>query len=310
MSQNLISICVPAYKKTDYIKRLLDSVLKQTFKNVEIIISDDTPDDSVKLIVSSYTDLLDIKYFQNKPAFGSPKNWNNALNKVEGDFYMLLHQDDWLHNENALAIYLETFKQQPQADFVFCKNIAIDESGKSFVLQEIPSLLHQLEKKPNHLVRSDVIGPPSNVMLRKKVDTRYDERLIWLVDVDYYARLLKSGFKPYYIPQHLVSIGLHADQTTVYVNDNSSIILKENILFAQKITDEAFNDIYIYDYYWRLLRNHKVKSKIQILESGVSEDLILPVVHHIISMQRKFSTNLLKFGPLSKLLMLISYCTK
>lgn len=310
MSQNLISICVPAYKKPDYIKRLLDSVLKQSFKNVEIIISDDTPDDGVKLIVSAYTGLLNIKYFQNAPSLGSPKNWNNALNKVEGDFYMLLHQDDWLHHEDALAIYLETFMKHPEADFVFCKNTAIDESGKSFVLQEIPSLLHQLEKKPNHLVRSDVIGPPSNVMLRKKVATRYDERLIWLVDVDYYVRLLKSGFKPYYIDQHLVSIGLHADQTTVYVNDNSSIILKENILFAHKITVAAFNDIRIYDYYWRLLRNHKVKNKVQILESGADEDLILPIIDHIISLQRKFSTKLLKFGPLSKLLMLISYCTK
>lgn len=223
---------------------------------------------------------------------------------------MLLHQDDWLHNENALSIYLETFLQNPKADFAFCKNIAIDESGKSFVLQEIPSLLHQLEKKPNHLVRSDIIGPPSNVMLRKKVDIRYDERLIWLVDVDYYVRLLKSGFKPYYIPQHLVSIGLHADQTTVYVNDNLFIILKENILFAHKITASAFNDIFIYDYYWRLLRNHEVKNKIQILESGVGEDLILPVFDHIISLQRKFSAKLLKFGPASKILMLISYCTK
>ncbi len=310
MSRNLISICVPAYKKPDYIKRLLDSVLKQSIKDVEIIISDDTPDDSVKLIVSSYTDLLNIKYFQNKPPLQSPKNWNNALNKAEGDFYMLLHQDDWLHNENALAIYLETFKQHPEVDFAFCKNTAIDESGKSFVLQEIPSLLHQLEKKPNHLVRSDVIGPPSNVMLRKKADTRYDERLIWLVDVDYYVRVLKSGFKPYYIAQHLVNIGLHADQTTVYVNDNSSIILKENILFAQKITAEAFNDIYIYDYYWRLLRNHKVKNKVQILESGVSEDFVLPVIDHIISLQNKVSTKLLKFGPISKILMFFSYCTK
>lgn len=310
MSRNLISICVPAYKKPDYIKRLLDSVLKQSYKDVEIIISDDTPDDSVKLIVSSYTHLLNIKYFENKPALGSPKNWNNALNKAEGDFHMLLHQDDWLNDENALKIYLETFQQHTEIDFVFCKNIAIDESGKSFVLQEIPSLLHQLEKKPNHLVRSDVIGPPSNVVLRKKVDTRYDERLIWLVDVDYYVRVLKSGFKPFYIPKHLVSIGLHADQTTVYVNDNSSIILKENILFAHKITNAAFNDIFIYDYYWRLLRNHKVKNKSQILDSGVSADLILPVIDHIISLQKKIATKFLKVGPISKILMIISYCTK
>ena len=38
-----ISICIPAYKRSDFVKRLLNSIAIQTFKNFEVIVSDDTP---------------------------------------------------------------------------------------------------------------------------------------------------------------------------------------------------------------------------------------------------------------------------
>ncbi len=48
MNEPLISICVPAYKQPGYVARVLESVLQQDYKNVEIIISDDSPDEDTK----------------------------------------------------------------------------------------------------------------------------------------------------------------------------------------------------------------------------------------------------------------------
>jgi glycosyltransferase involved in cell wall biosynthesis len=46
--QSLVSICIPAYKNTRFLKRLLESLLQQTYTHFEVILSDDSPDDTVK----------------------------------------------------------------------------------------------------------------------------------------------------------------------------------------------------------------------------------------------------------------------
>jgi glycosyltransferase involved in cell wall biosynthesis len=290
----------------------LKSVLLQSYKRVELVISDDSPDDSVKIAIEPYITELSIVYIQNRPALKSPANWNNAIAHAKGAFFVLLHQDDWLHDTDALKKYMQAFEANPKAGFVFCKNIAVTEEGKEIVLQHIPSLLNRLTKTPLHLVLAQIIGPPSNTMLRIEVRDKvtYDEDLIWLVDVDYYVRVLQAGYEYVYLDEHLVSIGLHDDQTTVFCRNNGDIILKENILFAYKIGEAAFKDLKIYDYYWRLLRNDKVGSIEMIEATGVVNEKILPLFTHMIQLQNKVPSSLLKFGPASKALMFLNYLTR
>jgi glycosyltransferase involved in cell wall biosynthesis len=310
MNQPLVSICIPAYKKPEYVVRCIESVLKQTYKQVEIIISDDSPNQDIKLAIESYNSSISIKYYHNQPALKSPINWNNALNKAKGSFYMLMHQDDWFETETAIETYLKAFEINPQVDFVFCRNTAIQPDGQVLRLQAIPSLLANMQKHPNHLVRANVIGPPSNTMLRSNVSVRYDEAYIWLVDVDYYVQLLEAGHGYKYLDAHLVSIGLHEDQTTVFCRNNEDVIIKENIWFATKIGNKAFKDILIYDYYWRLLRNYKIRSVIDITITGVEEQSILPVIHHILELQKNIPLSILKMGMISKALMFFNYLLK
>ncbi|HVG11600.1 MAG TPA: glycosyltransferase family 2 protein [Flavisolibacter sp.] len=306
MNQPLISICIPAYRKPEYVARCLESISMQDYKNVEVIISDDSPDEDIKAVMERFTNRLPVQYYHNKPALRSPANWNNALDKGKGDYLLLLHQDDWFHVPTALSQFVSAL-ENPEIDFVFCRNTAIDESGKETVLQALPGLLHTMAQKPNHLLRAQVIGPPSNTMLRRSVTVRYDEQFIWLVDVDYYSRLLKEGYRYHYLDQHLVSIGLHSDQTTEFCRANNDIIIKENILFAAKLKSGDFHDILIFDYYWRLLRNSGIRSIEDLLANRVDAHIVPKVILHMIRSQKKIAPGLLKKGPLSKAAMSLSY---
>ena len=165
-------------------------------------------------------------------------------------------------------------------------------------------------KRPHHILRANVIGPPSNTMLRKDITIRYDESYIWLVDVDYYVQLLTKGYQYTYLEEHLVSIGLHEDQTTVFCRNNEDVIVKENIWFAHKLGTSAFNDILIFDYYWRLLRNYKIRSIADLNAMGVEDNKILWVIRKILVLQMKFPLAVLKFGPISKILMSFAYLTR
>ena len=310
MSEPKISICIPVYQKPEYVIRAIQSIAKQDHKNVEIILSDDSPSSDLKLAIQPYISELDIKYYHNQPALKSPINWNNALDKATGDFYMLLHQDDWLESNKALSIFLKAFSDNPSVGFVFCKNTAIQPDGQIITLQAIPSLLKDMSKRPHHILRANVIGPPSNTMLRKEIAIRYDESYIWLVDVDYYIQLLTKGYQYHYLDQHLVSIGLHEDQTTVFCRNNEDVIVKENIWFAHKLGNAAFNDVLIYDYYWRLLRNYSIRSIADLNAMGVENPKILWVVRKMLNVQMKFPLALLKIGPISKLLMFSCYLAR
>ena len=307
MTDALISICIPAYKKPEYVIRAIQSILKQSYKKVEVIISDDSPNEDIKIAIQPYISDIDIKYYHNQPALKSPMNWNNALNKASGDYVMLLHQDDWLHDEKALEIYLTAFLDHPAVGFIFCKNTAIQPDGVELNLQAIKSLLGNMDQKPHHILRANVIGPPSNVMLKRSIPIRYDENYIWLVDVDYYVQLLEASHSYVYLDQHLVSIGLHEDQTTVFCRNNEDVIVKENIHFAHKLGNSAFTDILIYDYYWRLLRNYNIRSIDTLHAYGVVPEKILPVIHWMLQSQIRFPLGLLKFGPCSKFLMTLNY---
>ncbi len=309
MIDPLISICIPAYSKPDYVVRLLESVIQQTYKRVEVVISDDSPDDSVKIAIEPYKSKLSIVYMQNRPALKSPANWNNAIKHSKGDFFVLLHQDDWLHDFEAFNKYLKAFRENPKAGFIFCKNTAVTEDGKEILLQHIPNLLYRLTKTPLHLLLAQVIGPPSNTLLRAEVKDKvqYDEDYIWLVDVDYYVRVLQAGFDYVYLDEHLVSIGLHEDQTTVFCRNNENIIIKENINFAIKKGTDIFSDLLIYDYYWRFLRNYSIRKMADLVRMGVTEQEVPNVIKRMLDRQLFFTLNTLRIGMISKILMFISY---
>ncbi len=310
MTDRLISICIPAYKKPEYVVRAIQSILKQSYKKVEIVISDDSPNEDIKIAIQPYISQIDIKYYHNRPALKSPKNWNNALDNGKGVYMMLLYEDDWLHDTKVVEIFVASFKSHPEAGFVFCKNTAIQPDGVQLNLQAIKSLLGNMDQKPHHILRANVIGPPSNVMLKRSIPIRYDENYIWLVDVDYYVQLVEAGHRYVYLDQHLVSIGLHEDQTTVFYRNNEDVIVKENIHFAHKLGNAAFSDLLIYDYYWRLLRNYKIRSLQDLYTMGVQPAQLLPVIQHQLNWEKHCPLWLLKFGPFSKLLMGLNYFTR
>jgi glycosyltransferase involved in cell wall biosynthesis len=308
MSTPLVSICIPAYKKPQFVIRCLESIRKQDYKLVEVIISDDSPDEDIKQAIVPFKNDLQILYYHNRPALGSPRNWNAAIDKATGIYVILMHQDDWFHSKDAISIFVKAIESF-DVDFVFCQNTAIDEEGKIIKLQAIPSLLKEMAVKPDHLVRAQVIGPPSNTMFKRDIPIRYDERFIWLVDVDYYSRLLKSGFKYHYIEMHLVSIGLHEDQTTVFCRTHADIIFKENIWFANKIDKKTFSDVLIFDYYWRLLRNYKIRSVEDIKANKVLFDEIPTVILYMLAHQIKYPSFLLRIGLISKVAMTFCFLT-
>jgi len=123
-----VSILIPAYNQPQYLRDALTSIKYQTFKDFEVIITDDSCDNSMESIVDEYPE-LDIKYYKNPVRLGSPRNWNEAIGKSSGEYIKFLHHDDWFTNTDGLQLFVQALDDNPQADFAFSCSNACNPSG-------------------------------------------------------------------------------------------------------------------------------------------------------------------------------------
>jgi glycosyltransferase involved in cell wall biosynthesis len=94
--ENLLTIALPVYKRTDYIKSALDSALNQTVKCRVLLIDNNSPHDEFKKIVESYNNPL-LKYIKTDVTVHQDENFNNCIRYAETPWLTILHDDDMLH---------------------------------------------------------------------------------------------------------------------------------------------------------------------------------------------------------------------
>ena len=86
-----VSLCIPTYNQVDSLRKVLDSIAAQDFGDYEIIITDDSPGDSISQLLREYSFKGEVRYFKNSVRKGSPENWNQAIHHASGDYIKVLH---------------------------------------------------------------------------------------------------------------------------------------------------------------------------------------------------------------------------
>lgn len=99
MEEKKVSVIIPVYNVEKYIRRCLDSIISQTYRNLEIIINNDGSTDSSYEICKEYAgkDGRIKLYSQNNKGLSEARN--SVLKHVSGDYFLFVDSDDWLVNE-------------------------------------------------------------------------------------------------------------------------------------------------------------------------------------------------------------------
>jgi glycosyltransferase involved in cell wall biosynthesis len=256
-----VSICIPAYKLPDCLSRALESIAIQSFKDYEVIITDDTPDDSVKQAVEKFLKISPIKYYKNEIIQGSPGNWNAAVSKASGEYIKILHHDDWFVSKDSLSKFVDLLDKNPGADFGFCSFYNIKQSGEKELHLPAEADLKKLLKKPEFIYPKNFIGPPSAVIYRKAASLDYDKKLKWVVDLDFYYRILKNNPKFAFCQDSLVNITSgSADQVTFASLNNKRVEIFEWLYLYEKMFLGKIPTPRAALFLYYLMKKHKIKS--------------------------------------------------
>jgi glycosyltransferase involved in cell wall biosynthesis len=202
----LVSVCIPAYKQTEYLRKTLESLLMQTYTDFEVVITDDSPDDSVANLVHSFDFGGRMHYYRNAVPLGSPANWNASVDKSQGDLIKIMHHDDWFTHANSLRDFVSLLDTHPEADFAFCATRVLDVRDGSYTLHApTADQVQEVQNDPRILLyHHNIIGAPSATLYRRTAALRYDERIQYVVDVDFYIRVLQQTNKLVYSPEPLI----------------------------------------------------------------------------------------------------------
>lgn len=196
-----MSICIPMYNAEKTIARTLQSLIAQTYQNLEILVIDNCSVDGAASIARSFHDVR-IKVYNNEVHLSAAEhNWNRCFYHANGEYMAIFHADD-IYLSKMIERQIETFRNNPSVVGVFTSGNIIndeDEITSEFKLPgEIvgeypytyPELLNAI------LLYTDFLPTPS-AMLKREIYTkcspfRYNE-FKSASDLDMWLRASKFG---------------------------------------------------------------------------------------------------------------------
>lgn len=220
MANPLVSVVIPAYNRPDTLKLAVDSVLEQTYPNIEIIICDDSSDNRVQEMIAAYLDSSSsIKYYKNERNLFL-ENWHKCYNLASGEYINYLMDDDLFHKEKITKM-MYFFNEFENITLVTSYRQAINISGDFLPPISATSRLYEETRILDGKILGNialtrclnVIGEPTTVLFRKKDLTEpfgvYQGKQYSLInDLAAWLSLLSKG-KAVYIPEALSYFRLH-----------------------------------------------------------------------------------------------------
>ncbi|MBH21713.1 MAG: hypothetical protein CML98_08095 [Rhodobiaceae bacterium] len=125
-----ISVCMATYNGEKFIKNQIETIINQSLKPRQLIISDDSSSDKTVEIIKRITHEVDfeVKIYINKKSLGVVKNFEKAMSHCNSDIIVLSDQDD-LWDSNRLQHISDMFKEK-KIDYYFSDSKVIDSTGK------------------------------------------------------------------------------------------------------------------------------------------------------------------------------------
>jgi len=196
-------------KGVEYLRCALHSILLQTWKHVEVVVADNAQDGSITEVVDRWRQRLPIVYIR-PGTHRSTDTLNAGIRAATGDVVRILFQDDLLFGPHSLGQMMQAFHRGAQ----WCVGPYMHLIDGRLVRPLTPFASTAMAYGVN------TIGPPSVLSFVNTCPLLFKEDLVWLMDCEFYLRLLRRYGPPARIKQFntIVRVGNH--QLTNHISEH------------------------------------------------------------------------------------------
>lgn len=232
----LVSIGIALYNHEDYIKECIDSVLAQTYDNIEIIVIDDGSKDRSYEVAKSVLEAQTSRPYilTTRPNRGMCNTLNEIIAHAAGTYISFIGSDDFWHPER-IAKQVAYLESHPDIALVHTDSYIVD--GESRIMSEFHCTRYQHEGDLYEalIMGEGLINTPAHLYRTSVYETIgvYDPQFRW-EDTDFWLRFAKR-FKVGYIPESLNYYRRHGENLSSeenalrFVNDEIIRIYRKNI---------------------------------------------------------------------------------
>jgi glycosyltransferase involved in cell wall biosynthesis len=207
ISMPKVSIVVPNYNHARFLRRRVESVLRQTFQDFEVILLDDCSTDDSRSILSKYADDPRVRIEFNEVNSGSPfKQWNRGVRLARGQFVWIAESDDYA-DKRLLERLVAILDVEPLVVFVNCRSMRVyaDDRVDGYADTDLVAVNDKWandfiadgrEECRNYFVHLNPVFNASSVLFRKAVYERVggaDESLRFCGDWKLWAAMALEG---------------------------------------------------------------------------------------------------------------------
>lgn len=150
MQEPLITVGLPTFQRAHTLRRAVDSVLAQTYGNLELILADNASQDATEAICEEYRQLdRRVRYFRQATNVGPTENFNSILGRARGEYIIFLGDDDWIE-ATCLGHCFQALKEHP--DRVLAHGRVRYFDGEELI--RAPEPLDLIESSPSKRVKA------------------------------------------------------------------------------------------------------------------------------------------------------------
>ena len=236
-----VSVVIPVYNGKQYLKKAIESVVRQTLPADEIIVIDDGSTDDSALVIAELAKVYPLKFFQKENG-GQSSARNYGVSVSSGELIAFLDQDDiWYpnHIEELVRPFLKNF--YPEIGWVYS---TVDEIGENDQLYCIDSLAYGASVHPKKtiyecLATDMFVIPSATIVSRKAFDDvgGFDEQLSGYEDDDLFVRIFSKGYGNVFINKSTSQWRTHRTSCS-----RSSKMAISRIIYANKLLKEYQDD--------------------------------------------------------------------
>lgn len=245
-----VSVCMPNYNCSRYLRDAIESVLKQSYRNFEFIIIDDCSTDESLEIIKGYANKDQrIVVRVNENNIGQAKNLNLCLKYSKGEYIKFVFSDDMLFSADAIKKMVEILEADNKIALVASARYSIDE--KNGVRGILSGYKGNIKSSGTEIIKDSLfsqrnkIGEPSVVMFRRRHAERgFNEKYNQNVDWEMWFHILEQGNFAF-IDEPLCSFRTHMLQQT-RLNREKQIHLIEPFYLLREYVAKPYVDFSLF----------------------------------------------------------------